>query len=493
MNDFLKESGSSVLRKPAGIITILALTVITAKLISVGGLKIGIVVAVLPIVVIYLNRIFVKPELGLWSVFVVEFFVLGLGRYISGFPLGLTVDGLLVLTLIAVIFHWFYEGIDWSPTKNLLTYLAMVWFGYAMMQLVNPEANSREAWFYAMRGVSLYMFLTVPLVFLLWRTNQHVKKFLMLWAIFSIIGTLKGIYQKIFGVDSYEQAWLDAGGAITHILFGKLRIFSFYTDAGQFGGAQGHAGVVFGILFLSYKTEKEKYLRYLFLAASLLGFYGMLISGTRGAIAVPIGGMTLYLILTKNIRILTAGAVLGATVFVLIKFTTIGNDNYDIRRLRSAFDPNDASLQTRVNNQKILKAYLASRPFGGGIGSSGAWGQRFSPNSFLANVPTDSWYVVIWAEQGIVGLFLHLGILFTVLIRSSYIIMFRIRDPLVKGQMQAMASGIFGIMGASYGNAVLGQMPTGIIIYISMSFLFMAEHFDNLKLNEENASVKLAT
>jgi hypothetical protein len=30
-----------------------------------------------------------------------------------------------------------------------------------------------------------------------------------------------------FGVDAAEQAWLDDGASQTHVLFGKLRIFSF--------------------------------------------------------------------------------------------------------------------------------------------------------------------------------------------------------------------------------------------------------------------------
>jgi hypothetical protein len=367
----------------------------------------------------------------------------------------------------------------------------MIWFGYALLELVNPEANSRVAWFYAMRGVSLYMILTVPLVFMLWRKPKDVERFLILWAIFSVIGTFKGIGQKVFGVDPWEQAWLDAGGAVTHILFGKLRIFSFYTDAGQFGAAQGQAGVVFTILYLTYTDKKDKLKRYLFLFAGLMGLYGMLISGTRGAIAVPIAGFFLYLILTKNIKILTVGSIFGIAILIILKFTTIGNQNADIRRLRSAFDPNDPSLQTRLNNQKILAAYLATSPFGGGIGSSGAWGQRFSPNAFLSHVATDSWYVVIWVEQGIIGLYLHLAILFTIVGRATYLIMFKLKDPVLTGQMRALASGILGIMGASYGNAVLGQMPTGIILYISMAFLFMSPYLDEeirkeKLLNEEN-------
>jgi O-antigen ligase len=488
MNLFDSNSGSSILKKPIFLVLLLIFIIITAKFIASKGIVIGMLIVFLPIAIIFINRVFINPRIGLLSVFIVEFFVLGLGRYIQGIPLGLTVDGLLILTYLALFFKYFNEKIDWSPANNILTYLALMWFGYALLQIVNPETLSRMAWFYAMRGVSLYMLLTIPLVFILWRNPKDIERFLILWAIFSIVGTLKGLSQKIFGVDPWEQAWLDSGGAITHVLFGKLRIFSFYTDAGQFGAAQGHAGVVFLILFLVYKDKIHILKRVLFLMAGLLGLYGMLISGTRGAIAVPIAGFFLYLILTKNIKILAFGIVFGLSIFFVIKYTTIGNQNADIRRLRSAFDPNDPSLQTRLNNQKIIKTYLASRPFGGGIGSSGAWGQRFSPHGFLSNVATDSWYVVIWAEQGIIGLILHLMILFFIVLKSSYYIMFHIRDELLKGQMMALACGILGVMGASYGNAVLGQMPTGIIMYISMAFLFMSPSFDAILQNDKGVS-----
>jgi hypothetical protein len=40
---------------------------------------------------------------------------------------------------------------------------------------------------------------------------------------------------------------------------------------------------------------------------------------------------------------------------VFFKFTNIANGNAEIRRMRSAFDPNDPSLQVRLDNQKILK------------------------------------------------------------------------------------------------------------------------------------------
>jgi hypothetical protein len=56
--------------------------------------------------------------------------------------------------------------------------------------------------------------------------------------------------------------------------------------------------------------------------------------------------------------------------------------------------------------------------------------------------------------------------------------MFRIRDPGLKMKMAALASGMFGVMVASYGNAVLGTMPTSLLIYSSMAILLNAKHFD---------------
>ena len=91
---------------------------------------------------------------------------------------------------------------------------------------------------------------------------------------------------------------------------------------------------------------------------------------------------------------------------------------------------------------------------------------------------TDSWYVLIWVEQGIIGLLLHLFILFYILIKGSYAVMFKIRDPVVKMKMAALCSGMFGVMVASYGNAVLGQMPTSIVIYITVALILNWEKFD---------------
>ncbi len=469
-------SGSYKLNDPFFLIGLLVLLVLISYIISTGGIKIAVAIGAMPIAIMYMNYLFKRPSIGLYTIIVLGFIAIGITRYIPGIPMGLSIDIFLVLTIIALFFKNFYKKLDKDALFNDLTVMMLLWFLYAVAQIFNPESLSKTAWFYAMRALALYSFLTVPLAFFLFRDMKKLNTFLYIWAGLSILGTLKGMQQLYLGPDYAEQRWLDQVGAITHLLFGELRVFSFYSDAGQFGSAQGAAGIVGLILFFNVKDYREKVL---FLVMGLGGIYGMFISGTRGSIIVPLIGAMLYLIHRKNVRVIFFGVLVLAGVYVFFKYTYIGQSNAQIRRMRTAFRPSeDASLQVRLENRKILKTYLATRPFGGGIGSAGDWGKRFSPNGFLANIATDSWFVQIWAEMGIVGLMLHLFILSYILVKGSYFIMFKVKDPVLRGKLSAIACGFAGIVGTSYGNGVLGQIPTSILTYLTWGFMFMAPMLD---------------
>lgn len=473
INPFDKTSGSASLSSPKGLvllfITLMVIALLIAKLKIVG---IGLLIALM-FLVFYLYKLFTNPILGFYTAIGLNFLILGLTRYVTGLPLGFAIDGVMILTFLALIFFRFRERVDWSPANKDITIFAGIWLLYCIFQLVNPEARSVEAWI-AGRGLGFYFFFFIILTFLFINTHKKLDILLYVWGVFSLIATLNGMKQLFIGVDAAEQAWLNAGAAQTHVLFGKLRVFSFFSDAGQFGGNQGYTGVV----AIIYAMTKKGFAKVFFIIVGVLGFYGMLISGTRGSIAVPLGGLMTFFLLRKNIKVLAIGVLFLAMFFVFFKYTTIANGNDQIRRMRSAFDPNEPSLQVRLNNQKILKAYLASRPFGGGIGHAGDKAQRFLPNAFLSHVATDSWYVLIWAELGIVGLLFHLFVLFYVIGKASYKVMFTIRDPITKLKMSALISGMAGVMAASYGNAVLGQMPTALLIYATMAIISNPEIFE---------------
>jgi O-antigen ligase len=485
INPFEYNTGSSRLSSPRAVLLVLLITSVLAFLSAKMGMSSFAISAGLPLFLVFGYFLFTWPVIGLYTAIALSFVLIGAGRYVKDVPVGLGLDAVLILTFIALFINKFNEKVDWSPVNKDITYLSLIWFGYSLFQLVNPESQSVAAWFSG-RGVALYMFLMVPLTLLLINTNRKLDMLLYVWGALSILASLKGIMQLQIGLDAAEQGWLDDGNAKTHVLFGKLRVFSFMSDAGQFGGNQAYSAVVSFIFSLAQTDRKKKWF---FLVVSLLAFYGMLISGTRGAISVPLAGFMLFFILRKNIRVLSIGVAILAVVFIFFKFTMIGQGNDQIRRMRTAFDPNDASLQVRLDNQRLLKRYLASRHFGGGIGHGGVKAQKYLPNAFLSQIATDSWYVLVWVEMGIIGLLMHLFILFYTLIRGTWLVMFRLKDPKLKLKISALIAGLAGVMVASYGNAVLGAMPTGMLIYTSMAIILNAKALD--KNNHEPVPVPI--
>jgi len=425
----------------------------------------GIAVLLIPFPVIYMYLIFKYPKISFISILFCNYFAIGLSRYIPA-PVGLSVDATLLLTFIAILFSQFNHKVEWKLAAKDLTYIALVWFGMTVFQLINPQTISREAWFYAMRSQSLYILLIVPLVYLIFNKPKDLDTFISLCAWFTLFAVFKGLMQKYMSLDRWEQEWLNQPGNLsTHMLFGKLRVFSFFSDAGTYGGSMGYFGVLFIILAIHDKRPRKKIFYYFI---GFMSLYAMLISGTRSAIAVPLVGFILYTILTKKFKIMILVGGLVFSIFFILKFTSIGQGNYDIRRMRSAFDGDNASLNVRVENRRIFANYLQSRPFGGGIGSSGNWGLRFTPYTLLAQTPTDGWYIQLWAEQGIVGLTAYLLMIFYFVIKSSLLIFYRIKKPENLYKAIAFTSGMYGLIVSSYTASSLGQMPNTIIVFISM-------------------------
>lgn len=444
---------------------------------SQDNLIAGLAIIILPVPFIYLYSVFANPRVGFISVLYANYFAIGLSRYIPA-PVGLAVDGLLFLTFISVIFSQFNHKVQWKNAGTDYTAFALFWFGMTVLQLVNPETISREAWFYAMRGYALYIVLVVPLVFLIFNRPKDLDTLIMLCAWFTLLAVLKGAGQKYFGVDRWEQVWLyQPGNKSTHILFGVLRVFSFFSDAGTFGSSMGYFGVIYTVLGMHETSSKLK--KYFFYIVGFAALYGMLISGTRSAIAVPLMGFAMYTILSKKITVMISVGTIIFVIFFILKFTTIGQGNYDVRRMRSAFADDNASLNVRLENRRMFGEYLKTRPFGGGVGSAGNWGLRFTPGTFLAETATDGWYIQIWAEQGIVGLTFYLIMISFIAIKSSLIIFFRLKKPENIYKAIAFTSGMFGLMVSSYSASSLGQMPNTIIVFAAASLISLMPKWEN--------------
>lgn len=418
----------------------------------------------------YLYLCFKYPQLPIKTILVFGFFVTGITRYVDG-PFGTLVDALLVLGWL-VLFFQKRNTVAWSNANSFVVYFSVIWFIYIVLELLNPESIGAEPWFYAMRGMALYPLLIIPLVLVTFNKPTDMNWLIKTWFIISCLAALKGFIQKYVDCDPYEKIWLARGGAVTHVLFGQLRAFSFYSDAGQFGSAMAHASITSFVLFTGkFKTKW----RIVFFVLFIFFFWGYLISGTRGAIAVTAGGMITYLFLSKNFKFLIIGGVLAGSFYYFMAFTQIGQGTYEIRRLRTAFTEGsqDASMIVRTENKRKLKIFLENRPFGGGIAAAGDWGKRFKPDSILANIATDSFYVRLWSESGIVGLSMFLIFFFYFIMKGGAII-WKMEDSTTRTKLLALYCGVVGIMAASYGNSVFSQFPTNLICYTSMCIVLIS-------------------
>lgn len=456
---------------PAALIAVFFGWLIAGKGLAVSGMLI-----VVPCAAAFLTMVFYYPKFG-YAFFIVYCFIQsGLGRHIPGPQFGLGQDGLLLLTWLGVIFHRSGKY-KFRHLNNDLVWLAVVWFALTVLEIANPEHPSLQGWFYEMRSTTLYWVLSVPLGFMLFNKKSDIDLFLGIIITLSLIGSLWGIKQLYFGVDAAEHRWLESGAKVTHMLFGKLRVFSYYSEAAQFGASQGQLAIMCIILAVGQTKLSGKIF---FIVAGLIIFYGMLISGTRGAIFALVGGGFIFLVLIKQLRLLILGATIGLTCFCILKYTHIGSSNAQIVRMRTSLDPNDASLQARLINQRTLHDYLADKPFGTGVGTIGMWGLKYNKGKFISTVPPDSMFVKIWAEYGIIGFIIWFGSIMYILGKSIGII-WNTRDPVLRNKLISLCAGFAGILFCSYGNEVMNQMPSSIIVYVSWVLIWMSPRWDTPK------------
>ncbi|MFD1819642.1 O-antigen ligase like membrane protein [Pseudarcicella hirudinis] len=442
-------------------------------LVSGKGMSVGVLLSVFPFLAGFFVLIFLKPRIGLIFFLIYCFIMPTLGKHIDGLQAGLGQDALLILTWLGIIFQR-TRVYKFRHLNNDLMWLTFVWFVITVLEIANPERPSILGWVYEMRSATLYWILSVPLVFLVFNKKSDIDLFFNIIIILSLIGAIYGAKQLMIGPDAAENRWLEAGAKKTHVLFGKLRVFSYYSDAAQFGSSQAHVSIMCLILASGAHSFSKK-LWYAF--AGVIIFYGMLISGTRGALFAFVGGGATFLVLSKQVKILILGGVLGLAFLGMLKYTNIGSGNQQINRMRTSLDPEDASFQVRLINQKILKDYLASRPFGTGVGTIGMWGVTYNADKYISRIPPDSLYVKIWAMYGIVGFILWLGIMLYITGKSAGII-WNTRDPVLRNQLAALCGGATGVLLCSYGNEVLNAMPTSAIVYISWGLIWLSPRWD---------------
>lgn len=416
-------------------------------------------IASLPFFIILFFLIIAYSEKGFYPVYISHFILLSINSYLD-----IKLGGATVLITLAVfmliIVKGIYNKIEWKHAINPMLMTYSIWTAYCILEIGNPN-HVQEAWNVSITQYAVYPLVCAILVPISIKNKTHIHWLIVIWSVFVLFATFKGYWQKNHGFNDKELYFLyELGGAKTHIIWSGIRFFSVFSDAANYGVHMGMAIVGFGI---SAIYSKNLLLKIYYLLIMIAATYGMFISGTRAAIAVPLAGIFLFTLLAGNLRIFSLGAIVGLGIFIFFNFTTIGEGNNSIRRMRTAFNPTeDASYQVRKANQERMKILMESRPFGYGIGLGGK-AEKFHPRDLMP-YPPDSWMVNVWTDTGIIGLTIYILLHCFLFVYCSWIILFKIKDLRLKGLLTAWLCVCFGYFVAAFANDVM-QYPNSIIVY----------------------------
>lgn len=391
-------------------------------------------------------------------------------------------DIMLGISLLSLVFNTINQNpeIKWKNAVNAVTVTYVIWMLYCLFSLLNPDTKFHNP--ITSRSV-FTSFLIYLLPSVLMCTSKRLKVTLFLLGIFVLTAAAKALIQKYRWFDAAETRYLmETNSWTTHILSTGIRYFSFYSDAGNFGSSMGMFTLLFGLLAV---IVRKPVFRISCLVVAAAACFGMLVSGTRGAIVVPFGGLLLYVFISRNLKMILTCILSGTLIFSFFYFTDIGEGNALINRMRTAFRPmEDASFMVRVNNQELMSYYLKDKPMGIGIGgllmdeeNLDGDGQRI--------LPPDSFFVNVWIESGIVGLCLYIGILIFILLRCSYLLIFRIANDQLRQILAALLCCVFGLWLNGYVGRGMGAQPSQFLIALFLAFVLNGPYMDKLlKRNE---------
>ena len=459
-----------------GFMLLLAGSIICAATIACAGFTgVAVILAViigLPVV----YAIIAYPRFGIIVIIVIAYLLFYIVRLGVNLPIGTLID-LIELFLIFGFFLGQKENPDWKIFRNPVSLMLIIWTLYLLVEVINPEAASRLAWLYNIRSmgvVSLMYFIYLYYI----KSVSFIRIIINVWITLAFIGALYGYIQEFFGYSAKELEFINSDPLITSLYFvqGHWRKFSIFSDPVSF--AYNMVIVVFLCLaLLTYYKKLWKKIGLIILACFFTG--SMFYSGTRGAYVLLPAGLILFAIMKLD-RTVIIGSIISGVILAGLIFVPTSNPN--IYRFQTAFRPSeDASFNVRTINQKKIQPYILSHPIGGGIGATGVWGQRFSPNTYLANFPPDSGYVRTAVEAGWIGLLIYCIMMF-VFLKTGIDNYYKIKDQELKAYCFAGVLIIFVLNIGNYPQEALVQYPTTILFYFSIALVVATKNLDE-KLN----------
>ena len=460
----------------AGLLVLLALG--AALLVGYFGLLPGLLLIAALVGVPAVYGIVAYPKLGIVILLVAAYLLFFFIRMGLDFPVGTVMDGiewLLVLGTILARRHATGE----SVFKSAIAVMLLIWVAYTLLEVINPWAESQMAWLYTVRTVG-----AVTLMYFVFVANidsvSYLRGLVGLWLALALVGALYGFKQEIFGYSPKEFQDILADPTSIELLFidGHWRKYSIFSD--PVGFAYNMVMAVF-ICICLFQIKKGFFPKLGLLLVAGLCVASMLFSGTRGAyVLLPAGGLMFFLL--RFNRTLVVLAIVASFAFAFLIMIPTGNPT--LYRFQTAFKPtDDPSFNLRTINQKRIQPYIQSHPIGGGLGATGVWGTRFSPDSYLAKFPPDSGYVRVAVEMGWVGLFLFCCLMFVIL-KTGIDHFFLLRNEELKAYCLAMTLVIFVLGIGSYPQEAIVQFPSNVLFYLAAAIIQVC-----LRLDAEAAEI----
>ncbi len=444
-----------------------------------------------PILIILVRITFKYRMFLFWLLFAINYIIMMRDFPPTGLPMS-AYNELLELALLAIAIILVKEY-PFDRIFNLMFFTLLVWGGFCLLEILNDTCGlgvNINAWYQGARMMSIQMIYAF-LVYTLYITKPNILvKYLYIWGCFAFFAAFWVWKQKYIGFTQAEENWIQGVGRTTHIIQGGtlIRYYSVYSDAANFGVGMASTAVAFIIFGITAKIKKIKYFSFIVGGACA---WAMFPSGTRTAIACLMAGLVVYIFLSKSFKIAIPFTIaFGIFVFILA-FTTIGNSNQSIRRMRTAFDKNDASANQRTINQQTMKKYLAEAPWGIGIGKG--FDNVPSNNKYrrMATIAPDSEYVFIWIRTGVIGISTFLICTAIMLLGACSIVFFKLKSPSLRGIGAGLCCAFVSQQLGGYGNMVLMQFPNCLVFYGGLTIVYILPHIEKEWIEYENKQIAI--
>ena len=455
---------------------------------ATAGITSFMMICLLPFAILYIYTAFRWKMFTFWTLIIINYLI-QMKNISESLPIPMSLPNeMLQIILLAIAIIDVRETPNFDRAINIMLLALIIWCGFCTLQLLNDTCNlgiDLGRWYTGARLMA-FQILYIFLVFTIYISSPQILiRYIKLWAVLSLFTVYWTWKQQYIGLTVVENAWMQTRGRSTHILNAGtlIRYFSTFSDAANFGcnaAATTVAFVLFGI------TSRIKFDRIFYIVTGLLVFWAMFASGTRTAIFCVAAGFLVYIFLSKSFKIAVPFTVVFGICAFLLVFTTIGNGNQQIRRMRSAFNKDDASANVRDINKDAIRKYIKDAPWGIGLGM----GYNVPANNKyakLATIPPDSEYVHIWIKTGPIGITLFLLTTFLMFAGACCVVLFKLRNKSLIGIGAGFCCSFVAIQLGGYANQVLMQFPNCLIFYGGLSIVYVLPYIEPewIKYEEE--------